>query len=240
VPQNTTLSANIDLATAKVKSNVTSLMGLAIAVILFLLAGLAAAGRLIELRVLAAIVVSFVNNLMLGFGALMTAVAIYLFAVSGAVVAGMTSVMGYLLGTSLLFIAVAVCGHCAVRHKSFPLLMCYIFFATALLVASIGGVWLTFYNAQSLAAWIAGMSDSQLGSIASAMGLSGNKASILSGLQTNLQMIGLACGVAIILQVLSLVSAAYFGCAARAWRLEHGVLSSKEPRHSQRRVGSAV
>ena len=91
---NSTLAANIELATAKVQSNITPLMGLAIAVIFFLLAGLVASGRLIQLRVLVAVVMSFINNLLLAFGLLMTAVAAYLFAVNGAALAGMYDVRG--------------------------------------------------------------------------------------------------------------------------------------------------
>ena len=132
--------------------------------------------------------------------------------------------MGYLLGTSLLFVAVAIAGHCAVRHKSLALLMVYVFLSAGLLVACSGGVYYTFYNSQALAGWVQSMDDRTLGPVATSLGMGGNKASILSSLQSNMHMIGLACGVVLLLQVVSLLCAAYFGCAARAWQLQFGLV----------------
>jgi hypothetical protein len=130
--------------------------------------------------------------------------------------------MGYVLGTSLLLIAVAVCGHCAVRHKSLTGLAVYGLLGAGLMVACAGCVWLTFNNAEAVAAWVANADDRTLGPVASSLGVSGNKASILTSLQGNLRKIGLASGVVLLLQALSLACAAYFGCAARAWQLQYG------------------
>ena len=130
--------------------------------------------------------------------------------------------MAYLLGTSLLLIAVAVTGHCAVRHKSLSGLALYGFLGAGVMVACAGCVWLAFNNVAAVAAWVAKADDRTLGPVASSLGISGNKASILSGLQSNLRQIGLACGVVLLLQALSLLCAGYFGCAARAWRAQFG------------------
>lgn len=130
--------------------------------------------------------------------------------------------MGYLLGTSLLLIAVAVAGHCAVRHKSLSGLALYGFLGAGVMVACAGCVWLAFNNVAAVAAWVANADDRTLGPVASSLGISGNKASVLSSLQDNLRKIGLASGVVLLLQALSLACAVYFGCAARAWQLQFG------------------
>jgi hypothetical protein len=130
--------------------------------------------------------------------------------------------MAYLLGTSLLLIAVAVTGHCAVRHKSLSGLALYGFLGAGVMVACAGCVWLAFNNVAAVAAWVANADDRTLGPVASSLGISGNKASVLSSLQDNLRKIGLASGVVLLLQALSLACAAYFGCAARAWLLQYG------------------
>ena len=135
--------------------------------------------------------------------------------------------MAYLLGTSLLLILVAAAGHCAVRHKSLPILLAHIALGVALFIACIGCVWVCFFNSSAVFSWVQGMDDRTLGKLASWLGVSGNKASILSGLQGNMQKIGLACGVVLILQVLSLLSAAYFGCATRAWKQQFGMVIRK-------------
>ena len=218
-----TLRENIVAAATKVENNIQGLMGLAIAVILFLFAGVVASGQLIQARILASIVLSFVNNLLCGFGLLMLAVAIYLFVKNGAALAGAYDLMGYLLGMAILFIVVAVAGHCAVRHKSFPLLMVYLFFSLALLGACMGGVWLAFNNSTAVKTWIENADDNTISAVANSLYLSSNKAGIISGVQANMQKIGLAFGVLLILQALSLVCAAVFGWAANNWRIEYGV-----------------
>jgi hypothetical protein len=189
--------------------------------------GLIASGQLIKLRVLVAVTMSFINNLLLGFGLLIMAALIYIFVKNGTVLAGMYDVMGYILGLSLIFICVSITGHCTVRHKSFPLLMVYLFFSLALIGACAGGVWLCFNNVALVSTWVQNVSDNTLGPVATSLGMSGNKASILSSLQANLQKLGLACGIILITQVISVICAAFFGCAAKAWRIQHGV--SKVP-----------
>ncbi len=222
-PTNTTQAANVAACTAQVQSNVTSLMGLCIAMLVALTVGLVAAGQLIRLRVLVSIVLSFVNNLLLAFGALIVAVSIYLYVKNGTLLAGMTDVMGYVLGLAIIFLAVAVTGHCTVRHKSGKLLVAYLVLGVALVGVSGGGVWLCFNNTAYIQGWITSVSDNTLSSVASSLGLSGNKASFVTSLQSNLQQIGLAFGVIMVLQVLGVACAAFFGCAARAWRIQHGV-----------------
>ena len=222
-PQNISLSDNIGAAAAKVSSNIQSLMALAIVVILVLFAGVVASGQLIQARVLASIVLCFVNNLLCGFGMLMVAVSIYIFVKNGAVLAGAYDLMGYMLGMALLFIVVAIAGHCAVRNKSFPLLMVYIFFSLALLGACMGGVWLAFNNSAAVVTWVSNADDNMISSVANSLYLSSNKAGIITGIKGNMQKIGLAFGVLLILQALSLVCAAVFGWAANNWRIEYGV-----------------
>jgi hypothetical protein len=223
VPQNISLSDNINAAADKVASNIQSLMGLCIVVILFLFSGVVASGQLIQARILASIVLCFVNNLLCGFGLLMLAVSIYIFVKNGAVLAGAYDLMGYMLGMALLFIVVAISGHCAVRNKSFPLLMMYLFFSLALLGACMGGVWLAFTNSAAVIAWVSNADDNMISSVATSLYVSSNKAGIITGIQGNMQKIGLAFGVLLILQTLSLVCAAVFGWAANNWRIEYGV-----------------
>ena len=115
---NTTLATNIELATAKVQSNITPIIGLSIVVVIFEFAGLVAAGLLINAKVLVAMVLTFCHYTFVSFGALMLAVSIYIYAVNMSVLAPMYDVLGYLLAVSLLFIAVGAVGHATLKHKN--------------------------------------------------------------------------------------------------------------------------
>ena len=211
------------LASAEVQKQVTGLMGVGVGVEVLLLIATVAAGALLSLRSLVAIFYTFLNNILLAFGVLVVAVVIYLFATNGSTVAGMMDVVGYVLAIGLLFLASAVTGHCAVRRKSFPLNMAFIFLSLCVLGVTAGGSWLCFNRVDMVLLWLQTQKEYQLSKIASALGQNVDIASIGTSLAGNLRKLGLAFACIVLLQLFSVVNAAMFVWAVKSYRLEHGV-----------------
>ena len=87
----------------------------------------------------------------------------------------------------------------------------------------VGITWTAFSNRQRIVTFVQTADDKTLGPVASSLGFSGDKSSILSGLTNNLNQIGLAFGVVLMLQFVTIVCAVAFAHTAKQWREEFHV-----------------
>jgi hypothetical protein len=99
----------------------------------------------------------------------------------------------------------------------------YFVFTCLLFVVCVGITWTAFSNRQRIVTFVQTADDKTLGPVASSLGFSGDKSSILSGLTNNLNQIGLAFGVVLMLQFVTIVCAVAFAHTAKQWREEFHV-----------------
>ncbi len=92
-----------------------------------------------------------------------------------------------------------------------------------LFVVCVGITWTAFANKDRIVRFVQDADDKTLGPIASSLGFSGDKSSILSGLTSNLNQIGLAFGVVLFMQFITIICAVAFAHIAKKWRAEHNV-----------------
>jgi hypothetical protein len=99
----------------------------------------------------------------------------------------------------------------------------YFVFNCALFVVCVGITWTAFSNKQRIVDYVSTADDKALGPVASSLGFSGDKSSILSGLTNNLNKIGLAFGVVLSLQFITIICAVAFADLAKKWRAQYNV-----------------
>jgi hypothetical protein len=223
LPANATYAEGIAKVTDVVKSNMNYMMALSGCVLFVFLVTIIVAARIMTVRVLTSILLTFVNNILLVFGTLFLAVGIYIAASNSASLGAMTQIIGYICALGAIFMIVSIASHVGVAKKSFPILMVFIVLSLGLLAASAAGVWVCFNRADWIVTWVNAQDDTVLGKISSSMNMTLSKADLILKLQSNLQMLGLGFAVMLILQIVAILCAGLFLYFVKLWKIENGV-----------------
>jgi len=139
--------------------------------------------------------------------------------------------VGYVLGMGILFFVSGVVGHCAVRRKSFPLNMGFMFLAVCIMVVCAGAAWMCFNKVDAALAWLNRVSQQDnvdLSALTTSMGLNVDIASLSTTLAANLRKLGLAFACMFVVQVPAVVSAGLFVWAIKSWKVEHGLAAGAQ------------
>lgn len=221
---NGTRAENLGHIKEMLQSNVYAIAGVFIGILGALIISLGASGRMINARTLISIFVTFVNNIMLGFGILMIIVGFYLVAFKASVIAGAYPVVGLILTSAFLFVIIGSLGHAGVFKRNLIILRVYMVFQVVLGGLAAAAVAVCFNTTTDVHTYISKLDDKALGAIASALGFSLTSEQVIAKIQNNLHQLGLAFAMVLILQI-----ALFINTLLLLWAFKVAGLASTSP-----------
>jgi len=222
--KNGTRTENIAHLKDMLQSNVYSIAGVFIAIMGTLLITLGASGRMINARTLIAIFVTFVNNIMLGFGILMIIVGLYFVAFKASVIAGAYAVIGIVLACASLFVIIGSLGHAGIFKRNVLIIRVYMVFQLILVGLAVAAVAICFNSTTDVSVYVSKLDDKALGAVASALGFSLTTEQVVAKIQNNLQQLGLAFAMVLILEIALFINTLLF-----LWALKVSNLTANGP-----------
>jgi hypothetical protein len=202
--QGSTTNQQIDFATGVIQSNMKNIAALAAAVLAVYGLAIIAAIRLIHFRTLASMTLAVMSHVYLVTGFLIIGVGFYLFRAVGATTSGV--IIAVVLAVGFFMVSLACIAYVGIFRKNTLVIMVYM----VLVVAAVGllcyAIALFVGQQGTVAKYVDGLSDVELGKIATALGLSVTKDDIVVNLADYLNQLALAAGLLIIINVVILWS----------------------------------
>lgn len=211
--QGSTTNQQIDFATGVIQSNMKNIAALAAAVLAVYGLAIIAAIRLIHFRTLASMTLAVMSHVYLVTGFLIIGVGFYLFRAVGATTSGV--IIAVVLAVGFFMVSLACIAYVGIFRKNTLVIMVYM----VLVVAAVGllcyAIALFVGQQGTVAKYVDGLSDVELGKIATALGLSVTKDDIVVNLADYLNQLALAAGLLIIINVVILWSGISYAWAVK-------------------------
>jgi hypothetical protein len=202
--------------------NIIALASIACVVLAIFIITLVASAVMIRLRTLGAITVAAVTNFLMAFGILLLGVGFYILSIGANSIAGAREIVGIACGVGFAFLVIGGVGHFGLFRKHVGLLFAYFLTALAVTGLTAAATWMCFDRSAQVTAWASSQSDTALGRIATALGMPSDSATIIAQMQDNLRQLGLAFGVMLGVQIVSLFATIAVIRAIRNERVEKG------------------